>query len=186
MPLAGKLVLGSLLTCASATVSTAQVAAFDPVSVDIANVIGCRISGSDYLGFTMAVSDDEDPGSAKARGWKKLPTASSFYSSYRLSKPVAVFGYTTDTVAFTGSGMFAVLDLADPAELGKQQGIANILEGTQRFKGERVVDESIEIDKETGYRFKNRSVLQIGTVPAFPGKTLIGCSYDGELKPPGS
>lgn len=80
--------------------------------------------------------------------------------------------------------MLAVLDLPDATALGAGLGVANIVEGSGQFKGERIVDELTSIDQESGYGFKNRSALQIATNPAFPGKVLVGCSYNGELQLP--
>jgi hypothetical protein len=176
--------LGALLSCSVAVANAAETATFDPATVDLADVLACKIDGGYYVGFAITISDDDSPSSAKARGWTKLSTKSSRFSSYRLQKPLSVFGYTTSTVAFTGTAMFAVLDLPDATALGAQQRIPNILEGFGGFKGERVVDESTRVDPETKYRFKNHSALQIETNPAFPGKTLIGCDYDGQMQLP--
>ncbi|WNJ93427.1 hypothetical protein [Bosea sp. 685] len=177
-----KFALAALLSCSSA--DAARPAPFDLARIDLADVLACKIDGGHYLGFAVSISDSGSPGSAKTRGWVKLPTQSLMFSSYRLPKPLGVFGYTTSTVAFTGSAMFAVLDLQNPTALGVAQGVTNILEGSGQFMGERLVDESTRVDKETGFGFKNRSALQIATNSAFPGKTLIGCSYDGKLQFP--
>lgn len=179
-------VLAALLLCSLGIADAAEPAPFDPVTVDLADVLICKIDGAHYVGFALTISDDDSPGSAKARGWVEVQTNSLFFSSYRLPKPLSVFGYTTSTVAFTGSAMLAVLDLPDPSVLGAAQNVPNILEGSGQFKGERMVDESTNMDKESGYGFKNRSALQIATNAAFPGKTLIGCSYNGELILPAS
>lgn len=176
----------ALLSCSVAVANAAETAPFDPATVELADVLACKIDGGHYVGFAITISDDDSPGSAKARGWVKVPTKSLRFSSYKLPKPLDVFGHVTSTVAFTGTAMVAVLDIPDATALGAQQGITNILEGSGRFKGERVVDESTRVDPETRYRFKNRSALQIETNPAFPGKTLIGCGYDGQMQPPAS
>lgn len=176
--------LGMLMSCSVAVANAAETAPFDPAKVDLADVLACKIDGGHYVGFAMTISDDDSPSSAKARGWVKLPTQSPSFSSYRLPKPLSVFRHATSTVAFTGTAMLAVLDLPDATALGAQQNVTNILAGSGRFKGERVVDESTTVDPETGYRFKNHSALRIATNPAFPGKTLIGCDYDGQLQLP--
>ena len=177
---------GMLLSCGVPAASAAASAAFDPVAVDLADVMACKIDGRHYLGFVLTISDEDSPGSAKARGWVKLPSKSAFFSTYRLPEPLSAFGYTTSTVAFTGSAMLAVLDMPDASAIGAAQGVTNLLKGSGQFKGERIVDESSSIDKETGYGFKNRSALQVATNAAFPGKTLIGCSYRGEIQLPKS
>jgi hypothetical protein len=174
--------LAALLSCSVA--DAALPPPFDPATVDLADILSCKIDGSHYVGFAISISDDDNPAGAKARGWVKIPTKSLMFSSYRLAKPLSAFGTTTSTVAFTGSAMFAVLDLPNPSPLGVAQGITNLLEGSGSFMGERLVDESSWVDKESGFGFKNRSTLQIATNSAFPGKTLIGCSYDGQVQLP--
>jgi len=176
--------LALLASCSVATANAAETAPFDPATVDIADILACKIDGGHYVGFSMSFSDDDSPGGAKARGWARLPPPSPTFSAYRLPKPLNVFGHTTSTVAFKGSAMLAVLDLPDATALGAEQGVTNVLGGAGRFMGERLVDESTRVDAETGFRFKNRSSLKITTNPAFPGKTLIGCEYDGQLQPP--
>lgn len=174
----------AFLSCSLA--NAAEPAPFDPATVDLADVLACKIDGGHYVGFALSISDDDSPAGAKARGWVKIPTKSMFFSSYRLPKPLGVFGTTTSTVAFTGSAMLAVLDLPDPTALAIAQNVPNILKGSGQFKGELLVDESVKVDKESGFGFKNRSALQIATNSAFPGKTLIGCSYNGEVQVPAS
>ena len=176
--------LAVLASCSVAAANAEETAPFDPATVDIADILACKIDGGHYVGFSMSVSDDDSPGGAKARGWVRLPPPSPSFSAYRLPKPLNVFGHTTSTVAFKGSAMLAVLDLSDATALGAEQGVTNVLGGTGRFMGERLVDESTRADAETGFSFKNRSSLKITTNPAFPGKTLIGCEYDGQLLPP--
>lgn len=181
------LVTGLLLPWSVAAAGATDAVPFDPVTVDLADVIACKIDGGHYTGFAMTISSGgARPGSAKARGWVKLPVKSPFFSAYRLPKPLSIFGNSTSTLAFTGSALFAVLDLPDATALGAELGIANSFEGSGQFKGELIIDESTSTDKETGYRFKNRSALQIATNPAFPGKTLVGCHYNGELQLPAS
>jgi hypothetical protein len=176
--------LAVLASCSVATAHAAETAPFDPATVDFADILACKIDGGHYVGFSMSVSDDDSPGGAKARGWVRLPPPSPIFSAYRLPKPLNVFGQTTSTVAFKGSAMMAVLDLPDATALGAAQGVTNVLAGTGRFMGERLVDDSTQLDPESGFRFKNRSSLKITNHPAFPGKTLIGCEYDGQLQPP--
>lgn len=176
--------LGMAVSSIIATSSALAAEEFDPATVDLADVLACKIEGHHYLGFALSISDDDSAGSAKARGWVKVPTTSPLFSSYRLPTPLRAFGYTTSTLAFTGTAMLAVLDLADANALAETQGITNILDGSGRFMGERIVDETAWMDKESRFGFKNRSALQIATNPAFPGKVLIGCSYAGEVQLP--
>lgn len=168
----------------SSTAIVSEQVPFDPAKVDLADILGCKIDGGHYVGFTMTIGEEDNEGSAKARGWIKVPTSSPFFSSYRLPRPISVFGMTTDTIAFTGSAMLAVLDLTDPRDLAARQHVPNTYGGSGQFKGERLIDESIVPVGDAGYHLKNRSALQIATNAAFPGKTLIGCSYNAELQPP--
>jgi hypothetical protein len=177
----------AFLACALAAMpafaQSADAPEFDPETVDVADVIGCKIDAGHYMGFVMTLSTDDEPGSYQARGWKKLKSPNPMMTQYRLPAPVTVYGYTTSDVAFTSSAMLAVIDLADPTALAKAQNVDNIMPGAPRFMGEREISDTTEIDKEAGYTFKKRVALNISTLASHPGKTLIGCSYHMDMEP---
>jgi hypothetical protein len=182
-----KLLPSALLACALTVLSTEASAAdapeFDPETVDVADVIGCKIDAGHYMGFVMTLSTDDEPGSYQKRGWTKMESPNPMMTQYRLPAPVTVYGYTTSEVAFTSSAMLAVIDLADPTALAKAKNVDNIMPGAPRFRGEREISDTTEINKEAGYTFKKRVALNISTLASHPGKTLIGCSYHMDMEP---
>jgi hypothetical protein len=161
----------------------AGVSAFDPQTIDVADVIGCKIGADNYIGFVMTVTVDNEPGSYQARGWKKVDSHNSWMTQYHLPKPITVFGYATSDITFTSSAMLAVIALADPTSLAASQNVENIMHAAGRFMGEREISDTTEIDREAGFTIKQSTRLNISTVASHPGKTLIGCSYRRDLEP---
>jgi hypothetical protein len=176
-------IFAGILAVLSTEASAADVPEFDPETVDVADVTGCKIDAGHYMGFVMTLSTDDEPGSYQKRGWKKMGSPNPMMTQYHLPAPVTVYGYTTSDVAFTSSAMLAVIDLADPTALAKAHNVENIIPGAPRFMGEREISDTTEIDKEAGYTFKKRVALNISTLASHPGKTLIGCSYHMDMEP---
>jgi hypothetical protein len=163
--------------------TAADVAVFDPETVDVADVIGCKICADDYIGFIMTITLDNEPGSYQARGWQKRSSANPWMTQYHLPAPITLFGYTTSEVAFTASAMLAIIDLADPLSLATTYNIDNILPGSGRFMGERQISHSSTVDSKAGFAIDQSIAITLPTVETHPGKTLIGCSYQLDLQP---
>ncbi len=155
---------------------------FDPETVDVADVIQCKISAPHYVGFIMAFTLDGEPGSWDKRGWKKVDPKNAWLTQYRLPAPINVFGYKTDNVVFTNSGMLAVLDIAEPHAIAAQNGV-EIWPAATRYMGEKILEEKEAVESELGMKIKTKISLNISTVTSHPGKTLIGCSYTTDLEP---
>ncbi|RYG86596.1 MAG: hypothetical protein EON59_09595 [Alphaproteobacteria bacterium] len=152
-------------------------------------------------GFASAIDDV-----AKERGWRKAKTENPFLLEYDLPAEIAIAGdYRTRRIAFTASGIMAVLELADPAVAARREGIENAMDPTpllnavaasgkvpraeveaqvkfRKFLGERVVSEIREPASEPGgygtHAIVSRSISNVTT---HAGKTLYGCSYSMEL-----
>jgi hypothetical protein len=175
-------VLVSAIVAMPALVSAAEAPEFDPETVDVADIIGCKIDAGHYLGFIMTLTTDDEPGSYQQRGWSKVKSPNPMMTQYRLPMPVTVYGYTTSDVVFTSSAMLAVIDLADPTALAKAQNVENIFPGASRFMGEREISNTTEVNTEADITFKKRVAVNISTVSSHPGKTLIGCSYRMDIE----
>jgi hypothetical protein len=157
---------------------------FDPETVPIEDVISCKIKAPYYMGFIMTLTTDNEPGSWQKRGWKKTDAKNTWLSQYRLPAPITVFGHQTSDVAFTNSGMLAVLDMADPLPIAKENGIESLpLPG--RFMGQKILESGSTDDKELGMKITTQTSLNVSTVASHPGKTLIGCSYRMDMEPLG-
>ena len=172
----------------------------DPHAISATDAISCRIGAADYMGFALSISDDEQ-GVAAARGWRKVAGKNPFLSEYELPAPIAVAGYTTRRIAFSGSAILAVLDLPDPVVVADREGIANELSvnplvdaviagqasGKQgapfrKFMGEKVISEETEpATSDSGWSSRTVVTRTISNVTSHPGKTLYGCNYRTEL-----
>jgi hypothetical protein len=156
-----------------------------PVSVaaqdappDLVALIECRGD----LGQLAALAPMlEDPLKAVAQGWQPLPQANMFMSEYRLLAPIRVFGQETDHIAFSGGGVVAVLDLADPRPLAKQLALETAVDTPAKAMfGKEVRSEEVH-DPASGKVWIDSAVLNVSNVSSHPGKTLAGCSYSQDL-----
>ena len=179
----------------------------DPATVDVVDAINCRVAAPTYNGFAMAIGSD---GLAERRGWRKVAGKNPFLTEYELPRPVTVAGNrSTRRVAFSASGVVAILDLADPKQVAAGEGIANELNtdaaidalvaaaeearpgsGDQvradipfrKFMGQRVlVDATEPATEKDGFGTHTVIARSISNATSHPGKTLYGCSYRIEL-----
>lgn len=96
----------------------------DPEQVDVVDAIECRLGAPTYNGFALALNGEEKI--ADKRGWVRVKTKNFFMNEYELPAPIIVAGhYSTRRIAFTSSGVLAILDLLDPTQLAREQGIEN-------------------------------------------------------------
>lgn len=181
---------------------------FDPAEVDVVDAINCHLDAPTYNAFALTVAGDEKM--AARLGWRKIEGANPFLAEYDLPTPVLVTGiWTTRRIAFSSSGVLAILDLADPATLAKDEEIVNALDTDaaigaiadaaaaagvatrdeveadvrfRKFLGERVlVDVTEPADEEDGFGTHTVIARSISNVSSHPGKTIYGCSYRIEL-----
>lgn len=183
--------------CASAALAQTE-DDFDPMTVDVVDAINCRIDAPTYNGFALTLNGSDKYW--KKRGWREIKSSNPFMSEYRLRAPIQIAGIQTYRVAFTSSGVLAILDLADPSDLAKREEIVNqadpatLIESlgltpeqaaqiptTKKFLGERVFADVTEKDEALGISFHTRITRNISTVTSHPGKTLYGCSYRIEM-----
>lgn len=165
--------------------------------LDIVKALTCEITAPAYFGFAMNLGD-LDAG-YRSRGWSKQESGTPFLSQYRLPRPIEVAGYRTSTIVFSGSGIAAVLDVADPATVAKPLGVVNTIMSREAaaaalgltpqqaaqlppvtsFRGERLVLDTTE--KNAGVRLRTRIVQSVANDDAHPGTTLLGCAYNIEV-----
>lgn len=198
-------VLASLVATASLTTPLhADEEHFDPNSIDVVDAIECRLDARAYTGFALALNGEEKI--ADKRRWVRIDTENPFLNEYKLPAPITVAGhYSTRRIAFTSSGVLAILDLDDPAVVAQEQEIKNALDPNplieamiasgkatraeieaatkaRKFLGEKVVVDRTELptaDESLGvHTIIGRNVSNATT---HPGKTFYGCSYRIEL-----
>lgn len=198
------LALAALLALPSGIRAAGEGEEFDPATVSAVDAINCYLDAPSYNGFALSV--EGEGGIAAVRRWRRIKSGNPFMNEYELPEPIEVTGgYSTRRIAFTSTGILAILDLADPAVLAREEGIANaadpepliaalVAEGKatraqiegevdrSKFLGERVmVDETEPATEESGFGTHTVISRNISTVSTHPGKTLYGCSYRIEL-----
>jgi hypothetical protein len=172
----------------------------DPNRIDLVDAIECRLDAPAYNGFAFALNGEEKI--ADRRGWKRIDTKNPFMNEYDLPTPIIVAGhYSTRRIAFTATGVLAILDLADPATLAREQGIENAADSgplidamiasgkatraeieaatsSRKFLGEKIIVDRVERPKD-GESFGAHTVIgrNVSNATTHPGKTFYGCSY---------
>ncbi len=168
----------------------------DPTTISEVDALECRLDVPTYNAFAFAVTGDEQL--ARKRGWRKVAGNNPMLEEYELPAPVTVAGkWSTRRIAFSSSGIVAILDVADPASVAKGEGIANAYDGDamyrdlgiappdngfRKFLGEKViVDRTVPASADDRFGSHVTIARSVGNVSNLPGKTLYGCSYRMEL-----
>lgn len=175
----------------------------DPTKIDVRDAIACRLDAPTYNGFAMAVAGDD--ALAAKLGWKPVKSGNFLMKEYELPAPIVVAGeYSTRRIAFTSTGVLAILDQPDPAVVARKEKIENGMptEGLidtlvasgkvtraqaeaeikfHKFLGERVISDVTDPASGDHFRARTRIALNVSNVATHPGKTLYGCSYKIEL-----
>ena len=193
----------ALLIALPAPTAGAAEADFYPATVSELDAIACRLDAPSYTGFALAVSGDD--GIAAQRHWHRIEGGNPFLAEYALPAPITVAGLATSRIAFSASGIVAILDLPDPAVVAGPEGVANAadaepliaaivaagkatraeIEGElpfRKFLGERVVSDTVALPtRDESFGTHTRIARTIANATTHPGKTLYGCSYRIEL-----
>jgi hypothetical protein len=177
---------------------------FNPASVSVVDAIECRLQAPVYNGFAWALNGEEKL--VERMHWTKIENDNPFLSEYDLPEPITVAGhYSTRRVAFTSTGVLAVLDLPDPGVLGAELKIENEMSADpmieaivasgkatraeveaeitfRKFLGQKIVSDT-QRPPEGDDSFGDHTVisLNVSNVTSHPGKTFYGCSYKMEL-----
>ena len=169
---------------------------FDPTKISEVDAIECKLDVPSYNGFAFAITGEEQI--ARKRGWRKVAGRHPMLEEYELPAPITVAGkWSTRRIAFSSSGVVAILDVADPAVVAKGEGIANAadaeemykelgiappVDGFRKFLGEKViVDRTVPASADDPFGSHVTIARSISNVSTLPGKTLYGCSYRMEL-----
>jgi hypothetical protein len=188
------------LLCIAAPIGAQDAKAeFDPMTVDIRDALTCRLDVPTYNGFALTIDDDDQ--NWKKRGWKKVASPNFMMAEYRLPAPIEVVaGFKTDQIAFTSSGVLAILDVADPNIIAKPENIANKMDAQpffdelvasgaatreqieaevkfRKFLGENVLVDTSEVDKELEMTVTTKIARSLSNATTHPGKTFYGCIY---------
>jgi len=177
---------------------------YDPNRIEIVDALECRLDAPAYNGFAMALNGEEKI--ADKRRWVRIDTSNPFMNEYELPAPITVARhYSTRRIAFTSSGVLAILDLADPATIAQEQEIKNALDPaplieamvasgkatraeleaaarSRKFLGEKILVDRTE-RPTAGESFGTHTIIgrNVSNATTHPGKTFYGCSYRIEL-----
>jgi len=168
---------------------------FDPTTVSEVDALQCRLDVPSYNGFAFAITGEEQI--ARKRGWRKVDSGNPMLDEYELPAPIRIGSWSTRRIAFSSSGIVAILDVADPAVVAKGEGIANAYDGDamyrdvgiappengfRKFLGEKViVDKTVPATADDPFGSHVTIARSVSNVSTLPGKTLYGCSYRMEL-----
>ncbi len=190
------------LICASPAV--AADGPVDPERVDLIDAIECRLDAPSYNRFAFALEGEEQI--AKHRHWRRIADANPLMHEFELPAPILVAEhYTTRRIAFTASGVLAVIDVKDPDEIARPLAIKNTMDPRplidslvasgkvtrdeveahitfRKFLGAKIISESTE-RPQPGEEFGMHTAitLNVSNASSHSGKTLYGCSYRMEL-----
>jgi hypothetical protein len=141
---------------------------------DLVRLITCGAKVPEYNAFALDFSSH--PERAVKWGWRKATTKSGFLEAYTLSSPITIFGQKTSRIAFSGSGIVAMLDIP-VHELGKKLGLHVVVDNGSTVVLGKTVHASRETDKDSGTTFAETISLNVSTSSDVGGVTLAGCSY---------
>jgi hypothetical protein len=86
---------------------------FDPAQVSVVDAINCYLDAPTYNSFALAIVGEDNL--AKRLGWRKVEGENPFLAEYELPDEQAITGtWATRRIAFSSSGVMAILDVADP------------------------------------------------------------------------
>ncbi|WP_267099372.1 hypothetical protein [Xanthomonas sacchari] len=157
---------------------TATPAATADPAIDLPALLECRQHEADFAALAPLLAD---PLKAVAHGWRPLPQSNLFMTEYALTRPIQVFGYSSERIAFSGASVMAILDLPDPRPLAKRLNLEAAVDTPEKAMfGREVLSRDVH-DPKTGEPMIESIILSVSTVKSHPGKTLAGCSYSLDL-----
>ncbi len=149
---------------------------FDPSTLTLEDIISCKIDVPRYNGFVFWFYDNK----AAHKHFGLTPIkggANPFLSEYRLAKPITVFSQTTNHIAFTNSGLLAVLSGVAPKEMAEQLDVRDGGDFMGKFLAERVVSAERIDDDEIDLHGVKRITMNVSTVSTHPDRVFVGCGY---------
>lgn len=153
----------------------------DPSSLTLPDIIACKLEDvPTWNGFAFWFNDNEE--ARRHYGMTAVKGGNPFLSEYRLAAPITVFGRTTDRVAFSNSGLMAVLSDTTPQALAQELDVSPVVDTPGKYMGERMIVEGPFDGGSVAFQGTSRISLNVSTVTSHPGKVLAGCSYQIDIK----
>ncbi len=143
---------------------------------DVVAALECRANPDDAA--TIVALATNDPNYGAARGWTLEPDSPLYRPTYKLAKPITVFGLTTEKITImSGNTMFAIMPGVSPASLAATLQIKPDLADDETFLGARVVKLVDFLDPSDGTHTHYKVALQLSNFGLGGADTRIGCSY---------
>ncbi len=163
-----------LLAAAFVSSTFSALAATPTTQVDWVKILECRAKFREYTSF--ALGDFQDEKFKKSIGIKKIKQADSFIEEYELPKAIDIYGYTTNRIAFTSSGVLAVVNEKNPVQLAEKLKLKVEYNRGGKILATQVISET-KPETIEGMQVWQKISKDLSTMPAHPNKTLVGCSY---------
>lgn len=149
---------------------------FDPSTLTLEDVIACKMDVRTYNGFAFWFYDNK--AAHKHYGLTPIHGGENpFLSEYRLARPITVFGKQTTHVAFTNSGLLAILSGVTAAEMADQLEVRDGGDFMGKYLAEKVISAERIDDEELDLHGTRTVKLNVSTVTSHPDRVLAGCSY---------
>jgi hypothetical protein len=121
-----------------------------------------------------------EPGQIERWGWRKIESGSGFLSVFQLPQSIDVFGQRTSQVAFSASGIVALLPAASWSTLLELLKLDPISVGpTMKLYGRAV---GADTYTSSTFTVVQKISYSVSTSDAYPGVVLAGCSYAREMR----
>lgn len=173
-----RICLVMMVTFLSSTLFTLAVAAAT-TQADWVKMLECRAKFEQYTSFAMG--DFQDEKFKKALGIKKVKQANSFIEEYELPKALDIYGYTTNRIAFTSSGVMAIVNEKNPVQLAEKLQLGVEYNRGGKILATKVISET-KPENIGGMQVWQKISKDLSTVTSHPDKTLVGCSYTPMMK----
>jgi hypothetical protein len=140
-------------------------------SPDLVPLITCTAESKQARGFMMELAGDT--GLPKSWGWRETASGTSFLKVYTLPSPITVFGQKTSRIAFSASGIMALVG-APVRQLAGKLGLKLVTDSGSTL----IFGKTVRQSRETleGSTIVETVSLNVSTSEVV-GATLAGCSY---------
>jgi hypothetical protein len=98
-----------------------------------------------------------------------------------LPKAIDIYGYTTNRIAFTSSGVLAVVNEKNPVQLAEKLQLGVEYNQGGKILATKVISET-KPENIAGMQVWQKISKDLSTVTSHPDKTLVGCSYTPMMK----
>ena len=167
-----------LLSLTAGVTHAAKARPVAPPAPDLPALLTCRQSYGDWMSLVSAYSQ---PGATAAWGWRpKVLGGGGFLQGYELKRPIKAFGQSVSTIAFSGSGVVAVLKEEALPGLVRDLKLQPVIDSPMgKIFGREV---SSVTDQVGDAKAVTKISLSASSSAAYPGMALVGCSYALEVK----